>query len=126
VTGVTKDHPHSGKYAALVGDPDDPHRGDSSIRQSFTAAPSHRRLSFWYNVTCLDREKHDWATASLRDDTTGSAQTVLPRTCTYESTWEQVTAPVIGGHAYTLTLASHDDGYFGDPLATKYDDVTLS
>ncbi|HEY0542950.1 MAG TPA: S8 family serine peptidase [Actinoallomurus sp.] len=126
MTGVTKDHPHSGKYAALVGDPDDPHRGDSSIRQSFTAAPSHRRLSFWYNVSCLDREKHDWATASLRDDTTGSAQTVLPRTCTYENTWEQVTAPVIGGHAYTLTLVSHDDGYFGDPSATKYDDVTLS
>jgi hypothetical protein len=126
LTGVTKDKPHSGKYAALLGDPDDPHRGDSSIKQSFTAARNHRRLSFWYNVNCLDREKLDWATASLRDDTSGSVQTVLPRTCTFDNTWQQVTAPVIGGHAYTLTLVSHDDGYFGDPASTKYDDVTLS
>jgi hypothetical protein len=126
VTAVTKDHPHSGKYAALVGDPDDPHKGDSSIRQRFVAARNHRRLSFWYNANCLDREKYDWTTASLKDDTTGSARTVLPKTCTLDNnTWQQVSAPVVGGHAYTLTLLSHDDGYFGDPMSAKYDDVSL-
>jgi hypothetical protein len=126
VTGVTKDHPHSGKYAALLGYPDDPHKGDSVLRQSFTAAPNQRRLSFWYNVSCPDREQYDWATAYLTDDTARSTQTVLPKTCTYEEGWRQATAPVVGGHAYTLTLLSHDDGYFGDPTSSKWDDVALS
>ncbi|MDN3354659.1 S8 family serine peptidase [Actinomadura sp. DC4] len=125
VTGVTKDHPHSGKYAALLGYPDDPHKGDSSIRQSFTTAPGHRRLSFWYNVSCPDRVRYDWVTASLKDVTTGSTREVLPRTCTYEEGWRQATTPVTGGHAYTLTFLSHDDGYFGDPTSATFDDVAL-
>jgi hypothetical protein len=125
VNTVTKDQPHSGKYAALVGDPDDPRKGDSTLRQSFVAARNHRRLSFWYNANCLDREKYDWTTASLKDDTSGSTRTVLPKTCTLDKTWQRVSAPVVGGHAYTLTLLSHDDGYFGDPMSAKYDDVAL-
>jgi hypothetical protein len=125
VTAVTKDQPHNGRYAALIGDPDDPRKGDSTIRQSFVAARNHRRLSFWYNANCLDREKYDWTTASLKDDTTGSTRTVLPKTCTLDRTWQKVSAPVTGGHAYTLTLLSHDDGYFGDPMSAKYDDVSL-
>jgi hypothetical protein len=126
VTGVTKDHPHSGGYAALLGYPDDPKKGDSVIRQSFTAARGNRRLSFWYNVSCPDKVRYDWVTASLRDDTTGVTRTVLPRTCTYDNRWEKAEAPVVAGHAYTLTLLSHDDGYFGDPTSAKFDDVTLS
>ena len=31
-----------------------------------------------------------------------------------------------GGHSYTLTLISHDDGYAGDPTYTLYDDVTVT
>ncbi|GLY86532.1 S8 family serine peptidase [Actinoallomurus iriomotensis] len=126
VTGVTKDHPHSGRYAALLGYPDDPKKGDSSIRQSFVAARGNRRLSFWYNVSCPDKVRYDWVTASLHDDTTGSTNTMVPRTCTYDNRWDKAEAPVIGGHAYTLTLLSHDDGYFGDPTSAKFDDVTLS
>jgi hypothetical protein len=126
VTGVTKDRPHGGKYAALLGYPDDPHKGDSSIRQSFTAARNHRRLSFWYSVSCPDKVRYDWATVSLRDDTTGTTQTVLPRTCPWDETWQQAGAPIVGGHAYTLTFLSHDDGYYGDPTSAKFDDVTLS
>jgi Subtilase family len=126
VTAVTKNRPHGGRYAALLGYLDDPHKGDSAIRQTFTAPPGSRRLSFWYSVSCPDRVRYDWATATLRDDTTGVTQTVLPRTCPWDETWQQATAPVVGGHTYTLTLLSHDDGYFGDPTATKYDEVKLS
>ncbi|MGH3376249.1 MAG: hypothetical protein ACRDP6_16055, partial [Actinoallomurus sp.] len=128
VTAVTKERPHGGRYAALLGDPDDPHKGDSAIRQRFTAGRNHRRLSFWYSVTCRDREgvRYDWATASLRDDTAGATRTMLPKTCTADDSWQQVAAPVVGGHTYTLTLVSHDDGYFGDPTSTRYDDVSLS
>jgi hypothetical protein len=127
ISAVTTDHPHSGRYAALLGYPDDPYKGDSAISQAFTAGRRHRLLSFWYMVSCIDHEKkYDWATASLRDDTTGTTRTVLPHTCTDDKTWERVTAPVVGGHTYTLTLVSHDDGYFGDPTSTRYDDVALS
>ncbi|MFB9840203.1 hypothetical protein, partial [Actinoallomurus acaciae] len=126
VTGVTRDHPHSGRYAALLGYPDDPKKGDSVIRQTFTAVRGNRRLSFWYNVSCPDRVRYDWVTASLRDDTTGTTSTALPRTCTYDNRWERAEAPVVGGHTYTLTLLSHDDGYFGDPTSAKFDDVALS
>jgi hypothetical protein len=126
VTAVTKDHPHSGRYAALLGYPDDPMKGDSTLRQSFVAGAQHRKLSFWYNVSCPDKVRYDWVTASLRDDTTGQSREVLERTCTYDDRWERAEAPVVGGHAYTLTLLSHDDGYFGDPTSAKFDDVALS
>ncbi|MCW2945837.1 MAG: hypothetical protein JWR24_2554, partial [Actinoallomurus sp.] len=126
VTGVTTSGPHGGRYAALLGDLDEPKKGDSSITQTFTAAKGHRKLSFWYNVSCPDRVTYDWATAELKDQTTGATRVVLPKICTYDDRWQQVTAPIVGGHSYTLTLSSHDDGYFGDPTATKYDDVTTS
>lgn len=127
-TTVTRGHPHSGRYAALLGDPDDPHKGDSAIRQSFVAARTDRQVSFWYDMTCRDREgvKYDWATAELRDDTARTTRVILPKTCTYQNSWQQITAPVTAGHTYTLTLVDHDDGYFGDPTSTKFDDVTLS
>jgi hypothetical protein len=96
------------------------------ISQRFTAPKSHRTLSFWYNVSCPDRVTYDWALATLKDETSGVTRTVLPKTCTYDNTWEQVTSPIVGGHAYLLTLLSHDDGYYGDPTATKYDDVATS
>jgi hypothetical protein len=37
-----------------------------------------------------------------------------------------VTASVVAGDSYTLTLTNHDDNYAGDPTYTKYDDVSLS
>jgi hypothetical protein len=36
-----------------------------------------------------------------------------------------VSASLVGGHGYTLTLVSHDDGYAGDPTDTFYDDVVV-
>jgi len=33
---------------------------------------------------------------------------------------------VTAGHAYALTLISHDDNYPSDPTYTLYDDVALS
>ncbi len=126
MTGVTRESPHSGKYTALLGDMDTPRKGDSSLTRRFTAARTHRRLSFWYKVSCPDKVRYDWAFATLRDETAGVDHTVLEKTCAYDDTWRRVESPVTGGHAYTLTLVNHDDGYFGDPTATRYDDVALS
>jgi serine protease len=113
---------HSGSYAAVVGS-GSPTSGDSSITQTFVAGGSV--LSFWYNVHCPDTVTYDWATVTLKDNTTGGTRTVLARTCTNGAGWKQVSGvSLTPGHNYTLKLVSHDDNYPGDPTYVQYDDVT--
>jgi serine protease len=124
ITAVTSGAAHSGSYGAMVGStgPSD----SSSIAQTFTAPAASTKLSFAYNVTCPDTVTYDWATATLKDNTTGTTTTVLAKTCAASSGWVTKTATVTAGHSYTLTLASKDDNYPGDPTYTYYDDVTVS
>ncbi len=123
---VTTSSPHSGQYAAMLGSTS-PTNGTSSTTQSFTApAGSGHTLSFWYNVTCPDTVNHDWATATLKDNTTGQTTTVLPKTCVASSGWKQVTASITAGHSYTITLTNRDDNHPGNATFTKYDDVATS
>lgn len=124
-TGVTTSGPHSGIYAALLGSTS-PTNGASSIQQTFTAPSGSSQLSFWYNVTCPDTVNHDWATATLKDNTTGRTTTVLPKTCVASSGWTQVTTSIVAGHSYTITLTSRDDNRRGNATYTRYDDVTVS
>src|SRR5947208_1867679 len=124
-TSITTSGPHSGTFAAQVGSTGVTN-GDSSIRQTFDAPAGASTLSFWYNVTCPDTVRFDWATVTLRDNTAASTRTLLARTCTINQGWKQVTASVIAGHNYTLRLISHDDNFAGDPTFTKYDDVSLN
>lgn len=125
-TGVTATAPHSGTYAAMLGSTA-PTNGDSSIAQTFTVPSGSATLSFWYNVTCPDTVTYDWATATLKDNTTGTTTTtILAKTCVSSSGWTQVTAAVTAGHSYTLTLISHDDNYPGDPTYTLFDDVSVA
>jgi serine protease len=102
-----------------------PTNGDSSIAQTFTAPAGTSNLSFWFRNVCPDTLTYDWATATLADNTAGTTQTVLPKTCTTTGVWTQVSVPVSAGHSYTLTLTSHDDNFAGDPTYTEYDDVVL-
>ncbi len=125
VTSVTTSGAHSGSYAAQLGNTSP--SNTSTINQTFTAASGNTTLTFWYNVTCPDTVTYDWATATLKDNTTGTTATVLPKTCVNPSSgWKQVTASITAGHSYTLTLTSKDDNYSGDPTYTKYDDVATS
>jgi hypothetical protein len=124
-TAVVSAGAHSGTYAARVGGTS-PTSGDSSIVQTFSAATGEARLSFWYNVSCPDTVTYDWATATLRDNTTGTIVTPLPRTCTSGQGWRQASTTVTPGHSYTLSLISHDDNFPGDPTYTLYDDVQLA
>ncbi|MBV9712494.1 MAG: hypothetical protein JO011_16440, partial [Ktedonobacteraceae bacterium] len=116
---------HSGSYSAQVGGTA-PTNGNSSIKQTFTAPSGSHTLSFWYQVVCPDTVTYDWATATLKDNTSGKTTTVLPKKCNLNGTWVQVSASVTAGHSYTLTLISHDDNYPGDPTYTLYDDVSVS
>ncbi|NUR57200.1 MAG: hypothetical protein HOV87_00585 [Catenulispora sp.] len=123
-TSVTTSGPHSGSYAAFVGSTSP--SNTSSIAQTFTAPTGTGTLGFWYNVTCPDTVTYDWATATLKDNTSGTTTTVLAKTCVSSSGWVHVTKAITAGHSYTLTLTSKDDNYTGDATYTKYDDVTLS
>ena len=126
VVGIatTSSTAHGGIASAMVGS-SSAFNGDSSVAQTFTAPAAGGTLSFWYRVVCTDAVAYDWATATLRDNTTGTTTTVLPRTCTNSGAWSSRSATLVGSHSYTLTLIDHDDDYASDPTYTLYDDVTL-
>jgi hypothetical protein len=116
---------HSGGHAALLGS-NSPTAGDSTVSLTFTAPAGTGTVSFWYNVNCPDEVFWDWAMASLKDNTTRTVNTVLPKTCTRGAGWRKVSAAITPGHSYTLTLVSHDENNPGDATSTAYDDITVS
>jgi putative Ig domain-containing protein len=124
-TSIVSSGAHSGTYAAQAGSTS-PTNGDSDIAQTFTVPSGDAALAFWYNVTCPDTVTYDWATATLKNNTTGTTTTVLAKTCVSSSGWKQVTASVVAGDSYTITLISHDDNYPADPTYTLFDDVGVS
>ncbi|NUP46957.1 MAG: hypothetical protein HOW97_06520 [Catenulispora sp.] len=124
-TAIVTSPVHSGTHAALLGSTK-PTNGDSKITQTFTAPAGATKVSFWYDLTCPDDVQYDWATAKLKDNTTGTTATVLAKTCTVGAGWKQVTKAITAGHSYTLTLISHDEDNPGDATDTAYDDVTVS
>jgi serine protease len=121
VNGAAK---HTGSFGAENGLAT-PTTGDSTIVQSFTVPTGTSKLSFFYAVHCPDTVAYDWVTATLKDNTSGVTQTLVPKTCNNTGAWVQVTSSVTVGHSYTLTLTSHDDDYPADPTFTYFDDVTL-
>ena len=100
---------------------------DSSLSQTFNIGSAATTLSFGYLVTCPDTVTYDWATATLKDNVTGTTTTLLAKTCTNTGTTSTVSASVSGsaGHSVTLTLANHDDNYASDPTYTKFSNVTV-
>jgi endo-1,4-beta-D-glucanase Y len=123
-TSITGSGPHSGTYAAQLGT-NSPTNGDSQVAQTFVAPAGSSQLSFFYNITCPDVVQWDWATATLKDNTSGLSTTPLAKSCTLGQGWQTITATVTAGHTYTLTLVSHDENNPGDPTFTRYDDVSL-
>jgi len=124
-TAITTSGVHSGTHAAMLGSTN-PTNGDSSVKQTFTAPSGASAVNFYYNITCPDDVTYDWATATLKDNTTGTTTTVLTKTCTLGAGWKLVSHAITAGHSYTLTLISHDEDNPGDATYTKYDDITLS
>ncbi|MBV6700459.1 hypothetical protein KV557_25720 [Kitasatospora aureofaciens] len=115
---------HTGSYGAMLGSTNP--STTSSVSQTFTAPTGSSKVGFWYDVTCPDTVTYDWATATLKDNTTGTTATVLAKTCTSGLGWKSATGSITPGHSYTLTLTNVDDNYPGDPTYTYYDDVTVS
>src|SRR5258706_3372659 len=116
---------HSGTHSGQAGGTSATN-GDSTISQTFTVPSGSGTLSFWYQLHCPDTVTYDWATATLKDNTSNTTSTMLAKTCTNKATSVKVSASVTASHSYTLTLVSHDDNYASDPTYTLFDDVALS
>src|SRR5262249_30389730 len=54
---------HTGVSSGQAGSTS-PTNGDSTISQTFAAPTGTSALHFWYQVHCLDKVRHDWATAT--------------------------------------------------------------
>ncbi|HEV2722291.1 MAG TPA: Ig-like domain-containing protein, partial [Thermoanaerobaculia bacterium] len=117
---------HGGTYGAQLGSTAP--STDSTAAQTFTLPSNASALTFWYANTCPDTVTYDWATATLKDNVTGTTSTILAKTCTTTAAWTQVSTNVAGsaGHSVTLTLTNHDDNYAGDATYTYFDDVAVS
>jgi len=117
---------HGGTYGAQLGSTSP--STDSTAVQTFTLPSNATQLSFWYANTCPDTVTYDWATATVKDNVTGTTTTLLGKTCTTTPAWTQVTwnASASAGHSVTVTLSNHDDNYAGDATYTYYDDVAIA
>jgi hypothetical protein len=126
VTAVNTAAKHAGTYGAQLGNTSP--STDSSISQTFTLPSNVNQISFWYKNTCPDTVTYDWATATVKDNVSGTTTTVLAKTCTTTGVWTQVNwnAAASAGHSVTLTLSNHDDNYAGDATYTYYDDVIVT
>jgi hypothetical protein len=116
---------HSGTYSGQAGSTS-PTNGDSTISQTFTVPSSGGTLSVWYQVHCPDTVTYDWATITLKDNTTNTTTTLLGKTCTNSGTWQKVSGALAANDSVTLTLLSHDDNYASDPTYTLFDDAAIS
>jgi serine protease len=114
----------AGSYCAMLG-LTTPTNGASNIAQTFTVPSGNSTVSFYYEVVCDDTVRYDWATATLKNLSTGRTSTILPRTCNLNYSWVKVSAAVTPGQRYTLTLTNRDDNYPGDPTYTLFDNVSV-
>src|SRR5262249_8722624 len=96
---------HGGQFAALVGSTS-PTNGDSSISKTFNVPSGVTTLSFFYNSNSTDTIQFDWAMATLKDNTTGTTTTILPKTLSNPGVYQKLSTDISGlvGHSVTLTL----------------------
>ena len=63
-------YPHSGTYSGSLGSSSP--STDSTLAQTFTLPAGASTLSVWYRVYCPDTLTYDWATATLKDNVSGT------------------------------------------------------
>ena len=75
-------------------------------------------------MNCPDDVTYDWATATVKDNTTNATTTAQAKTDTLSQGWKKDTSSITAGHSYTITLVSHDENNPGDATDTTYDVAT--
>ncbi|HEX6488684.1 MAG TPA: hypothetical protein VF137_07410 [Candidatus Dormibacteraeota bacterium] len=120
---------HTGSFSAQLGSSRKT-SGASSISQTFTVPSGATTLTFYYQGHCPsgDTTSQAWATATLKDNTTGQTYTPLLKTCVQTSGWTQVmfSLSTLRNDSVTLTLTSRDDNDRADGNYTLFDDVAVS
>ena len=116
---------HSGGSSVQVG-ASTRYNGDATISQTFTASRGSVSLSFWYELVCTGSASRNWMVATLKDNTSHIARTMLGKTCASSKGWTPLSAPVTAGHSYTLTIVVHANGQTHHPTYAFVDDVALA
>jgi len=119
---------HSGAFQVRTGTPTLGTTKTSSVHQTLTLPAGGHTLSFWYQLTCPDIVKHDWAFVTVRDVSIAHTYTAMPKTCTNDGLWHQVTYDLtpLAGHKVVVTLSSHDDLVANNVTFAFWDDVSIS
>lgn len=117
--------PRTGTYDGLSGTTTAT-IGDSKLVQTFTDPTGTTRVNVAYRMQCGGKVNSDWATITLRNNTTGTTTTLLSKTCKKQTAYTLLSATITPGTSYTLTLLNHDDGAATTPTYTRWDDITLS
>jgi hypothetical protein len=119
---------HSGAFQVRTGTPTLGTVRTSSISQTLVLPAGGHTLSLWYQLTCPDIVKHDWAIATVRDLTVAHTYSVLPKTCSNDGVWHLVTYDLtsLAGHKVVVTLSSHDDLTAGNVTFTNWDDISIA
>lgn len=119
---------HSGAFQLRTGTPGLGTAKSSAISQTLTLPTGSHNLSFWYQLTCPDTVQHDWAIVSVHDISIAHTYKALPKTCTNDGLWHQVTYDLtpLAGHQVVVSLSSHDDLTAGNVTFAYWDDVSIT
>jgi hypothetical protein len=119
---------HSGAFQVRTGTPTLGTAKNSSVRQTLTLPAGGHTLSFWYQLTCPDIAKHDWAIVTVHDFTVAHTYSAMPKTCTNDGLWHQVIYDLtpLAGHRVAVTLSSRDDLVAGNVTFAFWDDISIS
>jgi hypothetical protein len=123
---VTSTNPHTGSYAAFLGNTPGPEPfGDCSFFQPFTVPASGGVLSFWYQPFSQDGITFDWQDAYITDATGTTKLATIMHVCQtggYTNVTYNLSA--FAGQNIGVKFLVHQDG-FGDVTNMYVDDVTL-
>ena len=119
---------HSGAFQLRTGTTIPGTARTSSISQTLTLPAGGHTLSFWYQLTCPDIVKHDWAIVTVHDVTGAHLYSPLPKTCSNDGLWHQVTYDLtpLAGHKIVVTLSSRDDLNASNVTFAFWDDISIS
>jgi len=78
----------------------------------------------WWQGRCSQKVRKGWASAFVKNNTTGDLSTLLAPTCENSGGWRSAEVAVTPGQSYTVQLVSHDDTK-RKPNRTYFDDVRL-
>lgn len=123
---VNSTSPHSGTYAAFLGNLPGPEaNGNSAMYQQVTVPAGGSTLSFWYKGFTQDGITFDWQDVYITN-TSGTILATIMHVCQTNASYVNVNynMAAFAGQTVRIEFLVHQDG-FGDVTNMYVDDVTL-